>query len=513
MPITQLDDVAVAHARKIFADYRGRGVILDGSFDDSVWKLSNEALNVTLPLLSFESDDNSDYDWLGIAADKYTECVKTYISLKLGDLALPTLRMLVKVLASLPNMTAGDAASLTKNAAHIAEFLSLLPGGTIERDLVEEALEERVQAYRHSSGADSRRVLAAFENYLRFNEAISEYWETACGDAKLFYFPIYLWWNLTSILPLRPTEFLLTPRDCLDGNVLTVRRTRLKGGGKTVYRIAQDYELHRYEITPTLAGELREYIALTERMPPPRIDALFRLEPHYSYLGMGADHLDRYYCYHNMRTCLDMFFSDVLNARGHKIERIKFGDTRHLAMISLIISGGSPVICRELAGHADIGVSSHYYTNMSNLVECVTIGRFRKARGGGAEFVGEPRYPLKRPDHMLRLTDGWCDAPSVKDGDVGECVKAADDQGRIGECSNCGHYWPDVPGIRARFFDESAGKQRVDLDSTFLMRMVELVRRGIGHEEDITSAFLRLQHSCNRYSDCLTMKYLNAEVE
>jgi hypothetical protein len=58
--------------------------------------------------------------------------------------------------------------------------------------------------------------------------------------------------------------------------------------------------------------------------------------------------------------------------------------------------------------------------------------------------------------------------------------------------------------------DESAGKQRVDSDSAFLMRMIELVRKGLGYEEDITSALLRLQDSCSHLSDCLEMKYLNA---
>jgi hypothetical protein len=512
LPITQLDDAAIDQAREIFTDYRRRGIILNGSFDDPVWRMSNETNNVKLSLLSFESDGNASRDWLGVSTNKYTECVKAYISLKFGDFQLLTLQVLAKTLSTLPNMIAGEAALLTKNAARIAEFLSLLPGEAIERDCVGETLTERAQAYRKASGVNCRRVLATFDNYLRFNEAIADYWKTACVAAKLFYYPIYLWWNLTSILPLRPTEFLLTPRSCLDGNVLTVRRSRLKGSGKTAYRISQDYESHKYEITPTLASEFREYIALTEHMPPSRIDALFRLEPHYSYFGRDVDHQDRYYSYQNIRTCLGIFFSDVLAHNSIKIERIKLGDTRHLAMISLIISGGSPVICRELAGHADIAISSHYYSNVSILVECVTIGRFRRSKGGGMEFVGEPRYPIKRPDNMLRLSDGWCDAPYVKDGDVGECMKVVDNHGRIGECSSCGHYWSDVPGIRARFFDEIAGKQRVDLDSEFLLRMIELVRRGVGCEEDIASALLRLQHSCNHYGDCLTMKYSNAEA-
>jgi hypothetical protein len=331
-------------------------------------------------------------------------------------------------------------------------------------------------------------------------------------EARLFYFPVYFWWNLTSILPLRPTEFLLTPRDCLDGNILTVRRTRLKGSGGSVdYRIAQDYKLHKYEITPALAAELNNYLARTEHMPGTELNTLLRLEPHYSRLRMGVSKLNRYYTYNHMRTCLAMFLGEIADSDCAK--NINLGDTRHLAMIGLIISGGSPSICRELAGHANIDISSHYYTNFSNLVECATIGRFRKSKRNGAEFAGEPSYPLTRPGKMTRLTDGWCDSDALKSGDVGDCMKVVDDHGRIGECSACVHFWSDTPGMRLRYFDESESKQRVDLDSAFLMRMIGLVRRGIGYEEDVMSALLRLQQSCNHYGDCLTMKYLNAEEQ
>ena len=512
LPITQLDDAAIAHARDVFADYRRHGIILNGSFDDPEWKMSNETLNVTLALLSFENDGGAFQEWLDIPEEQYSTYVKAYIALRFGDYTLLTLQNLTKTLASLPYMLADEAVALTKNAAHFAEFLSLLPGGTIERDWIEETLEERVQKYRRDPGVDSRRVLAAFDSYLQFDEILRDYWQTACNDAKLFYFPLYLWWNLTAILPLRPTEFLLTPRDCIDGNTITVRRTRLKGGGKVSYRIAQDYELHQYDITAALADEIRIYISLTEHTQPAQIDALFRLEPHYGYLGKGIDRFNRYYTYNNMHTCLDMFFTEAVEPQGNNIVRIKLGDTRHLAMVSLIISGGSPVICRELAGHTDVTVSSHYYTNISNLVENLTIKRLRKSKGSDAEFVGEPRYPLKRPNNMLRLTEGWCDAEPLKTGDVSECMKAVDGYGRIGECTSCGHYWSDVPGVRMRFFDENAGKQRVDSDSAYLMRMIELARRNLGYEEDIASALLRLQHSCSHLSDCLTMKYLNAEV-
>jgi len=244
---------------------------------------------------------------------------------------------------------------------------------------------------------------------------------------------------------------------------------------------------------------------------PAQIDTLLRIEPHFKRTGAPAAERNRYYNYYNMKTCMAMFYQEVVEPCEIKMNRVKLGDTRHLAMVSLIISGGSPVICRELAGHSNIRISSHYYTNLSNLVECATIGRFRKAKRKKGAFEGSSLYPITRPANMTRINDGFCDVPNLKDGDISECMKVVDEQGRIGECAGCKHYWADVQGIRFELGKEENRKQRVDMDGAFLIRAIETVRKGIGYEEDITAALLRLQHSCYQYGDCLFQKYISAE--
>jgi hypothetical protein len=57
------------------------------------------------------------------------------------------------------------------------------------------------------------------------------------------------------------------------------------------------------------------------------------------------------------------------------------------------------------------------------------------------------------------------------------------------------------------FYDEKVGKEQVDADSRHLIRMIELVRKGLGHEEDIGSALIRLQRSGRHYGKCLWEKY------
>jgi len=385
--------------------------------------------------------------------------------------------------------------------------LQIIPGGGAERDYVIEALEDRAERNINRRKGKQRR-LADFNTYLKFNEILGDFWLAANKRQRLFYFPLYFWWNLTAILPLRPMEFLLTPRDCLETgsngeSILTVRRTKLKGGfEKIAYRIADDYECKKYALHDSLADELRSYLEATENMRRTKIDTLFLHQPHFNYMGISRKPSSTYYSYACLNTCLRYFYSEAIDGR-YDVTRIHLGDTRHIAMASLIISGGSPVICRDLAGHSDIDISSHYFSNISNLVECVTLERYRKTKASGADISGAPKYPITLQDVRSRVTDGWCGAPAVAAGDIGECLKAAGDHGQIGDCAHCGHYWPDNPGVRVAFFDEKAGRQRVDADAQYLMRMIELVRKGLGHEEDIGSALLRLQRSSNHYGNCL----------
>jgi hypothetical protein len=397
-------------------------------------------------------------------------------------------------------ITADAACQIDEHISHVAEFLKILPAGCGSRDVVIEELEERVSQKNRKRTA--QRALADFRTYLRFDEIICRYWNSADNGKRLAYFPLYFWWKLTAILPLRPTELLLTPRCCLNGKVLTVRRTRLKGNGRRVdYRIDSDYQMHKYEISDNLAAELRAYIEATNTLKPNEIDTLF--VPVDSYSGGVSDGSSRYYTYERLSMCLRRFYDEVVTPFDTDIGNVSLGDTRYLAMINLIISGGSPTACRELSGHADIDISSHYYANIASLVECATLENLRRSKGGTAELVGKQRYPLAKPVQTHSVPGGLCDSMAVKNGDVSECLKVVGSNGYIGECGCCSHFWPDDYGLRLSFYDKELGKKRVDADTDFLLQMVDIVRRGLGYEEDIGSAILRLQRSCDHYIKCI----------
>lgn len=509
--IKSIDDENLSRAKDIFSSYRDQGVIRGSSFEEDVWKLSDQRNRLHL---RFDFSDLLFHEntrcWIACTADCYRQAVKAYVLFQMGALSLQSLRDIVNALRKLGEADFGQAVEIRKNTVHAVESLRLIPGHSTERDAVIEALEE---AGNPINIKKNHRELADFKSYFRFHDELNKFWEAAHRDEKLFYFPLYLWWNLTVILPLRPTEFLLLPRDCLarkEGkDFITIRRTKLKGGNsKLTYSIEGDFERKQYPLSQALVEEIKWYQETTRQMKASPIGTLFCREAcsYYKRWNKRAA-LDTAYGYLDLSNTLKIFYQEMLPGRTD-ISEIRLGDTRHIAMMNLIISGGSPVVCMELAGHEDIDISSNYYANMANLVECATYEIFRRnKKGAKAVIQGKRDYELTDTGTPVRVKAGWCYSEKRKEMKVDDCILSVNSFGEIGSCASCRYFRADIQGIHLDFYDTVKGKANVGADSWFLMHMIEAVRQGIGLKEDITTAMLRLQQSCIHYRDCLSVNY------
>lgn len=118
------------------------------------------------------------------------------------------------------------------------DFFSMLPNSEDSDDI--ERLIDALDAFvsvNNKNRASQKRTLAQFDSYFLFNDIINDYWKSDIDrEERLFFYPLYLWWQITGVLPLRPREFILTQRNCLekraDGYYLTLRRNNLKGSKK-----------------------------------------------------------------------------------------------------------------------------------------------------------------------------------------------------------------------------------------------------------------------------------------
>ena len=423
LAIPEIDEITIKEAKRIFFAYREKDIISQSRFDDDIWDLNNETSGFHF---NFEIDCNSFKKFgeeLHLTEDEFKDYLKTYIICRMGDLELGSLRRLIHDIKKIVHSDVFDTDSLLdvcnpETVGRVSEFFAMLPEASREEELSDllvmfDEVEERSQI----SDKGKQRSLATFESYFRFDEIIKRFWkESNDEDEKLFFFPVWMWWNISGVLPLRPCEFVVTPRECLneiDGKyTLTVRRNRKKGTGKSKsYKISSDYELNRYSIPERLAKEIQWYLEATKDYPEEDTHTLFVTGTHYAMWERQAPYTSRLFSYMNLRTCLRYFFKMIVEDRyGYRvlynndgqalpndncIEYLHLGDTRHIALINLIAEGATPMVAMMLAGHDNPEMSSHYYSNITQLIECRTYRQYKK------QIKGQQNYVLSKKKNTL----------------------------------------------------------------------------------------------------------------
>lgn len=540
LAIPEMDDTTVTDARKLFFGYKEKEIITEGTFDDDVWGLCDEYARYHLDF-SFDSSCLEFVEFscrFHITADEYKNYMKTYIMCRMGELALVSLQKILHIMKKIACSKNDDLEEYLKETSEkgtlprqVSEFFSILPeeGRELELtkllDLFDEAEE---LAFTKNNGR--QRTLATFESYFRFDELLRRFWsESGDKDEKLFFFPIWLWWNVSAILPLRPREFVLTPRNCLDEvdgkYFLTVRRNNIKGTGKTKsYKISDDYKSMRYQIPKRLAHEIQWYLEATQYFRAADIKTLFVTGTHYAMWERNAPYTSRYFTYINLRTCLRYFYEMIVqerygytiifdNARGlthdKEIEYLHLGDTRHIALINMIAEGATPVVAMMLAGHDNPEMSSHYYSNITTLIECRTYRQYKKMIKGQQNYALSTRQQkLIVKDFMILENGGRCYSGKMKSHDFSDCYKASGPAGEIGYCQNCDFYRDENKTFKdAKEFYQN----RIACECELLEQIIKKVRCGKGEPEEIKSILLRLRDSDYSYQQYLLEECMEEE--
>ena len=360
---------------------------------------------------------------------------------------------------------------------------------------------------------------------------MKEYWARDLDtEDRLFYFPLYIWWNLTGCIPLRPREFLLTTRDCLSDDVkgkhyITLRRNKLKGGRtQKSYKIAGDYFTTTFRIPDGLYDEITAYIRATDGYDSTDIDTLFVTDPHYKKWRMKKPSDSRFLSYVNMTTILKYFYSEIIcglygytvisddetrHLKDGEIQMIRLGDARHIALINLMQEGGTPATAMFLAGHTNEEMAAHYYSNLETMIECQTYREYRRYIGSDRKYQISIQDMLPQTEEHAPLSDGGsCYSGSYMNGDFSDCSKACGDNGEIGYCPSCRFYrGPSVSYFEA----DDIYRRDLESDCKALIAAVDRVRHDKGAVEDIGEAMLKVQESSTSYRQYLMQKRLHED--
>lgn len=536
LTVETLGQQHINKAMKLFAAYKKRGIILHSYFEDDYWKFSDEYSNIgidfTLPNVCYQRYYREIFGLSVVDINKY---MKAFTLLVLGKNVLESIRQVMNDAKKLFNTDPEEIVQVSFNRPNaLFDFIELLPTvDEFQKDKLLDALDTNAE-YELSKHPEYKRDLAQFESYLRFNDLIEQYWDSNLDETdRLFVYPLYLWWRVTGILPLRPREFLLTPRDCLsekDGNYyLTIRRNNLKGSGGVVhYNLDEDYRKENYEIPQGLYMLIEGYINLTASCEDNVTKTLFRAEPHYQQFHHVKPYTSRFYTYVNLACCLRLFYSNVIHKKygyeviqslgqtankslsDKEIEIIHLGDTRHIAMINIILEGGTPTLAMILGGHKDIQISSHYYSNISSLIECKTYAMYRKRLGSGESMVLGKNFSaanIQTVDFLPIEEGAKCYSPNFIAGDVKDCLKVSGDYGEIGYCYRCPYYRKEDMGYFSVSNDLYKGQ--IEKDCNYLKATLNKCRLGLGYAEDVQQALLRLQSSSATYQHFFMQKLVH----
>ena len=216
---------AADEARKAFVSLQEQGVIMENCrFEEDNWRTTDEYSNVGLHFRFNRSSYTKHYQIMtAMSFADFIDCVKTFVISYFGKNALLTIQSLLldlrHIIETPPEMIYALSSELHLSNPHLCEdFFTQLPN-SIENDGLQR-LADAMDSYADaniSMQTPNQRTLADFESYFIFDEYIRGFWNstTISLSTKLFYTPLYLWWILTAVIPLRPKEFLLTERNCL----------------------------------------------------------------------------------------------------------------------------------------------------------------------------------------------------------------------------------------------------------------------------------------------------------
>lgn len=343
-----------------------------------------------------------------------------------------------------------------------------------------------------------QRHLSPVINYLVVENEINSLFRSD-PDEETFrkWFPIYFWVNITFILPLRATEMLVTPRECLrrteDGKVLlTIRRTRLKKGKRTVYYdVNKDYRKFSYEIpNASVAATIEKYLFLTSGQ-----DRRFLFE--YNELMINGmlslqafNHLLSEFMEErvigNPRYDFTKFASGI-----QEFEKVTAGDSRPIAMANLYFQNTGEDICRQLADHVHIDTSSGYYTNISETIWASSVIRMQKRM----EYENRYASDIYKGGQMAVISShSQCCSPRRQSDE--ENLKDCIAEGHLEDCMGCRYYLPSNAELDTFLKTQ---KKRADDGAKRVIGFMNSTMKAKKQETTLEELFLSVQTDASRY--------------
>lgn len=301
--------------------------------------------------------------------------------------------------------------------------------------------------YKSIKNRRNVRTISKSSDVLKYSLLMDDYFKNLISEQEYIkYFPIYLWWNLTNIIPMRINEFCIISKDALkkvkDEYVLELPRTKQKND-LTV-------KLDEILISEEIAIEILKYQELTNDIKQSNTLlnywATFKPLSTKDYLTKKTNFKD-YFTYHDFCSILSDFnnnivkdkynftFLEELNSELSDITQIEVdnnsisrkirpNDTRHFAFLNLMLQGHHPSEIAQIGGHKSIQSQYAYHRHLEHWVDSdlfnLLLMQHNTTNNLSNTFFLEillkqkitPMKSLMSEEHLIPLKIGYCVDPS-----------------------------------------------------------------------------------------------------
>lgn len=347
---------------------------------------------------------------------------------------------------------------------------------------------EKVKEYYNDEVNTKARELPNYKSMLIFDTKINSLFESFNDEEKLKYYTLYLWWNLTTVIPLRPQEFLEIEYNCCwqdEKSEYWIKVPRHKVEDENA-QIKLKYVLKTTEKMYTMIEEYKNFI----QSYTSESKYLFPYELRYkSFSKMNKALADKYrkdkekQNNNDGNLLLAYFEENYLSSEidSEIYSHITLGDTRHYAFCNMILQGMNPLVIAQIGGHTSLKSQMHYYQQIGTCTNAYTKElsyRYLIRNHKIMTSINENNYDEYRQKTLLQLYDSK-DIINFLYIDKGYCIKYKNSDNNInfkecGEsCYECEYHIMD--------FDKNPEmkevlRNRSDKYQNILKRQLELIK-------------------------------------
>ncbi|MGQ7873486.1 hypothetical protein [Bacillus sp. 1A] len=293
---------------------------------------------------------------------------------------------------------------------------------------------------------NSTRELPTATDMIVFDSWVEQFYHDEIAKNEISptlirYYPIVMWWKLTTIIPIRPIEFCDISRDALSEDKegkfhLKLPRKKNKNNIQIIDKIHISKDLgeiikHYLNITKNFgkSNTLISYRSIQSTYPEQHIKTtnVTKINPNLITTG-------------NFKWLLVNFHSEILEGKynlkipayarerhpsqGYDLtKQITPGDTRHIAIMSLISQKYHPIEIARLAGHRTLSAYFHYSNHKSYWIDLevqkllfkfqreknsIANGNYETSQNLWAKITNRSLYKPPTNNYQEKMKIGFC---------------------------------------------------------------------------------------------------------